>query len=166
MRARTVILLEIAMVLCSYLVLAGPGYSDATLPNPHSVINNEVPCLDCHDSYRDEVDEHEFIVGVSEICEDCHDFTRLGRSHPYDVSVADSAMEDIEVPDSLPLVGDSMTCGSCHDPHMAYLSTVRSFRGQYAEEDFRDDYYQTYFARLSDPEDGWDPLCVACHPKY
>ena len=134
MGPRTIVLLEIVMVLFAVFVLRGSGYSDIELDNPHYAINDGVPCLDCHDTYMDEVDEHEFILGVTEICEDCHDIRLLGRSHPYDVDVDKSDMEDLEVPDELPLADGHMTCGSCHNPHAEYITTIKRFGGQTALE--------------------------------
>ena len=166
MGTRTIILLEITMALIAVLVLRGSGYSDIELQNPHYAMNDEVPCLDCHDTYMDEVDEHEFILGVTEICNDCHDIRQLGRSHPYDVDVDESDMEDLVIPDELPLADGFMTCGSCHNPHAEYLVTFKRYEKQYAVAGMREDYYQSYYTRMPDPGKGWDRLCLSCHPKH
>ena len=166
MKTKTITVIEAAMVLFAVFILTGSGYSNIELPNPHNEINNELPCLDCHDTYRDEVDEHAFVTGVTEICEDCHELGDLGRTHPYDVDPDRSHIPDLRVPDELPLADGMITCGSCHDPHMAYLQTVRLFSNQPAEEGFSTAYYQSFYTRMVDPSQGRNLLCTACHSQY
>jgi hypothetical protein len=111
----------------------------------------------------------------------CHDKTRkAGRTHPVDV-LPEEATPEIIVPEILPLQAmngeywaDTMTCGTCHNPHGDFLSTEKLFAKQTAhtvtqvtpEEEIP--YYKTYYLRITntDPSEGFTPLCKACHPDY
>jgi len=157
------VLVEIALVICSVLFLLSEGRTGEAMPmNPHTTINDPLVCRECHDSYRDEVDGHEFVVGITESCESCHNLRDLDRSHPYDVDPRYSKV-DVKIPDELPLYNHKLTCGTCHDPHLSYLSTVKSFRTQEAKAVVEVAYYQTFYTRKSDPVHGFDPLCDSCH---
>jgi hypothetical protein len=158
-----VVLFELALVLGSVLFLFTAGRTGEPLPsNPHNQLNDPVSCLECHDSYRDEVDGHEFVVQITQACERCHDLRKIERSHPVDVDPRRAHLEVI-VPDELPLDHGLVTCGSCHDPHLTYLATVRSFREQEPKAVVEVEYFQTFYTRMNDPVEGFDPLCDSCH---
>jgi len=157
------VLVEIALVIVSVLFLFSEGRTSNGLPsNPHNSLNDQLTCLECHDAYRDEVDGHEFIVSITESCERCHNLRLLDRSHPYDIDPRRSKI-DVRIPDELPLHGNLLTCGTCHDPHLSYLATVQSFRLQEPKAVAEVAYYQTFYTRKNDPVQGFDPLCDSCH---
>ena len=158
-----VVLMEAVLVVCSVLFLLSEGRTGDGMPvNPHNSLNDALTCLECHDTYRDEVDDHEFVVGISGACERCHNLHELDRSHPYDVDPRRSRI-DVDIPDELPLHDGLLTCGTCHDPHLAYLATVRSYWEQEAKAVTDVAYYQTFYTRKNDPVHGFDPLCDSCH---
>ena len=87
---------------------------------------------------------------------------------------------DIEVPDTLPLQAidgqyweETMTCGTCHNPHGDFLSQQKLFTKQpiHSQETQAGEiiyYYKTYYQRITntDPAEGFDPLCQSCHLDY
>jgi hypothetical protein len=139
-------------------------------PNPHLSLNAAGMCDECHAYYRETMDPHDFVVAIPERCLECHSAQELGRSHPIGVDPSHSAAR-IEVPAELPLEDGMVSCGTCHNPHMASLSQTRAYPAQ--EVAFRQMegrvetlWYKTLFLRKSDPERGFEPLCMACHKDY
>lgn len=163
-------LAEVLMALFAFFMLVGRGLTYPEAPaNPHDAMNEDHTCLECHDTYLDEVDEHEFIVEITDVCEKCHDLDILARSHPYDVDPrfpANPRVNVRHVPDELPLTDGMLTCGTCHDPHLSYLSTVKRYKLQQPMVVLEEEYYQTFYTRRWDPVQGFDPLCASCHEGY
>jgi hypothetical protein len=55
--------------------------------------------------------------------------------------------------------------------HGEWLSTTKAFPAQQLEHVTEEGgeeifYYKTLFLRLSDPEEGFAPLCLACHEDF
>ncbi len=136
-------------------------------PNPHQALNEKAACAGCHASNRGVLTPHEFVVEIPEKCWGCHSQKALGRSHPIGIDPRRST-EKIVVPDDLPPEAGEVSCGSCHNPHMAYLSKTRAYRDQetlFIQKEGRVDipWYKTLFLWKSDPVKGFEPLCTACH---
>lgn len=153
------------------LAMATAAVADSYLPaNPHQFMNEKESCPDCHKYYRGEIDPHEFVIYTPEKCWECHSLEKLGRSHPIDVN-PDNSESEIDIPEELPLEDDKVSCGSCHQPHSEWLSLTKSFKRQevyFVQKVGRrkKNYYKTYYIRMSDPEEGFAPLCLACHRDY
>lgn len=138
--------------------------------NPHQSMSAAGACPSCHANYSGSMDPHGFVVEIVEICAACHSPKDLGRSHPIGVDLRHSPGA-MEVPEDLPLEEGKISCGSCHNPHMAFLSTTRAYADQQAtflqkEGRVEVPWYKTFFLRKSDPVKGFEPLCVACHKDY
>jgi hypothetical protein len=144
--------------------------------SPHSFMDREGGCADCHLYYNNYLQEHEFVTYVPDKCHECHAVEDLGRSHPIDIDMSKSRL-NINIPDNLPLITDEdfgeniVSCGTCHNVHGEWLSTTKAFPEQKWElviEEGEEEifYYKTYFLRLSDPELGFEPLCTSCHQGY
>lgn len=145
--------------------------ADAPLPpNPHQSLNEKTACDGCHAYYKGALKPHDFVVPIPEKCWECHSQKELGRSHPIGIDPSRSA-ENIEVPEDLPLEDGKVSCGSCHNPHMAYLSRTQAYQNQKAaflHKEGRAEiaWYQTLFLWKSDPVKGFEPLCIACHKDF
>lgn len=158
-------------VLVLSLITSPGAFSQMKLPeNPHQFMNRTDSCPDCHNYYEGVLEPHYFILPMADECHKCHSKEKLGRSHPVGVDPYRSDY-DITVPDELPLEEDMVSCGSCHNPHAEWLSTTRSFFSQTpqvilkkGEEEIL--YYKTFYLRISDPEEGFAPLCQSCHRDY
>lgn len=138
--------------------------------DPHAFMNADGTCLECHDTYRGDLDPHAFVVSITETCRTCHAKEKLGRSHPVNVDPR-YGRADVEVPEELPLEEGLVSCGSCHNPHASYVSRTKAFDKEVAsyvgiENGVEVNYYKTYYLRISDPVAGITPLCSGCHPAY
>lgn len=159
----------VALTACMFV---SPQRSTEGLPavEPHAFFNRTENCTCCHDSQGTKIDPHSFSVDITESCTDCHDSGDIGRSHPVDVQSAER-FPDMEIPENLPVDGDErITCGTCHNPHLAGYSTER-FAAEQASAGTRNEngvevaYYKSYMLRLHAPEAGNDPTCAACHSE-
>lgn len=140
-------------------------------PDPHQAMNEAGRCDECHTYYGETLEPHEFFVAIPEKCLECHSPSKLGRSHPIGVDPSDAPAGAIEVPEELPLEGGKVSCGSCHNPHLDYLSETKAFEKQtstFTKKGERSGIpmYKTYYLRMSDPAKGFEPLCMACHRDY
>lgn len=138
--------------------------------NPHQIFSAAGSCAGCHAYFSGTMDPHSFVVEILGICMKCHSKEDLGRSHPVGVDPG-SSPTTIGEPAELPLEDGKVSCGSCHNPHMAFLSTTRAYQSQrvtYLQQEGRTEipWYKTIFLRMSDPIKGFEPLCVACHKDY
>ncbi len=138
--------------------------------NPHQIFSGAEACVGCHAYFGGTMDPHSFVVEILEICMKCHTQTKLGLSHPVGVDPSRSPTT-IDVPAELPLEDGKVSCGSCHNPHMAFLSRTRAYQDQpvtYLQQEGRTQtaWYKTIYLRMSDPIKGFEPLCVACHQDY
>jgi len=127
-------------------------------------------CAVCHASYRGLLDPHEFVVAIPEKCWKCHSPKALGRSHPIGVNPKRS-IQDIKVPEDIPLEDGKVSCGSCHNPHLEYIAKTMAFPFQDAtfiqrEGRLEIPWYKTYYLRKPDPVKGFETLCTACHRDY
>jgi nitrate/TMAO reductase-like tetraheme cytochrome c subunit len=122
---------------------------------------------------REDIIPHEFIKQITGMCvsSKCHTDEELGPSHIVDISPYD-AYPDMVVPKEIPLNWDTvkykevMTCGTCHNPHLDWLSTTRSYDIQKPEKKERGRaYYKTYYLRIKDPQEGYYTLCKSCHEE-
>lgn len=162
-----------SVLLLLQLVALGPGGARAAAPvpaNPHLFMNGADACPDCHAYDGETVEPHEFFIPIPERCWECHSQKVLGRSHPIGVEPGDAA-EYIEVPAELPLEDGEVSCGTCHNPHLEFLATTRAYPGQlpaFFQQDGRVEipWYKTLYLRKSHPDDGFEPLCMACHKDY
>jgi hypothetical protein len=167
----------VVAVLAATLVAAGLFAQNTQLPsNPHGPLSQADACPSCHiywtkEDGQKELVPDEFIVSIPEMCWVCHPQEKLGRSHPIGVDPLDSRPV-VVVPEEIPLESGRVSCGSCHVPHGEYLSTTRIYPQQEplvilgeGENEIR--YYKTLFLRIpGDPEEGFTPLCRACHPEF
>jgi hypothetical protein len=135
-------------------------------------------CRSCH-RYTEPgpggtLEEHRFILPIYDQCmQHHHSSENLGRSHTIgmDPNESDSVGE---VPPELPLESDqifeedyTMSCGTCHQPHLDRLSVTRAApKDQPVEYAGDTPLYTTYYLRISDPELGHAPLCLACHTDF
>jgi hypothetical protein len=160
-----------ALVLLLLALALTRAPAEGVLPaNPHQPMSATEACAGCHAYYNGTLDPHGFVVEIQEICAKCHAPKDLGRSHPVGVDPR-SSPTTITVPAELPLENGKVSCGSCHNPHMAFLSTTRVYRDQKVtflqwEGRVEIPWYKTIFLRKSDPIKGFEPLCVACHKDY
>lgn len=171
-------------VVFSPLARSYVGYISPHEDEAHFELMNDkdeaLTCPNCHefDPETTALLEHRFVVEVSPTCwgpeadPACHDATKKeGRSHPVDFLPEESSMA-VTIPEALPLQGrweDTMTCGTCHNPHGDFLSTDPVYAQQ---EPFtitpegEVSYYQTYYLRVTDPAKGFAALCISCHEDY
>jgi hypothetical protein len=114
---------------------------------------------------------HEFIKSHTNMCisAECHTDEELGLSHAVDLSPYDT-YPDMIVPEEIPLNWDTeeyqevMTCGSCHNPHLDWLSVTKSFDSQQPYKIILEvPYYKTDYLRIQDPIEGYATLCKSCH---
>lgn len=138
--------------------------------NPHQSLNEKEACPGCHAYFRGTLAPHEFVVAIPEKCWECHSQKALGRSHPIGVEPSRSNA-DIEIPEEFPLEDGKVSCGSCHNPHLAFLSKTRAYRDQevrFLQKEGRVGipWYKSLFLRKSDPVKGFEPLCTACHKNF
>lgn len=145
-------------------------------PSPHQPMNAEGGCVTCHSMYAGQVNPHGFLFPIIEICmnESCHTTAKIGRSHPVGIDVTKSRMIE-GVPETFPLEDDTISCGSCHNPHGDWLTGTPYYPRQepkvYLLESVGGEtrevpYYTTYFLRIpGDPEEGFTVLCNSCHPR-
>lgn len=145
--------------------------ADPRLPsNPHQSMNEKEACAGCHAYYKGTLEPREFVVAIPEKCWECHSQKELGRSHPIGVDPRHSSQK-IEVPEDIPLEDGKVSCGSCHNPHMAFLSRTPAYMGQavtFLQPEGRAEiaWYKTMFLWKSDPIKGFEPLCTACHRDF
>lgn len=158
------------LILVALALTPAPAASPLP-PNPHQSMSASTGCSECHAFYGEVLDPHEFVVAIPEKCWACHSKKSLGRSHPIGVDPSDAPAGVVEVPEDLPLENGKVSCGSCHEPHMAFLSKTKAFPDQ--EVTFRQkgergeiSWYKTFYLRISDPKKGFEPLCIACHKDY
>jgi len=128
-------------------------------------------CAGCHAFFRGELDPHEFVTSIPEKCWGCHSQKMLGRSHPIGVDPSHSPAGVVEVPEELPLEDGKVSCGTCHNPHREHLAKTPAYPAQtvaFRQEEGRYEiaWYKTLFLRKSDPNKGFEPLCLACHKDY
>jgi hypothetical protein len=140
-------------------------------PNPHQSMNEAGACAGCHAYYGGALDPHAFVVAIPEKCMECHSPDKLGRSHPIGVDPSLLPANIVQVPEELPLENGMVSCGSCHNPHMDYLSKTRAFDRAPAEfiqisDNVEIPWYKSLYLRKSDPIKGFEPLCLACHRDY
>jgi hypothetical protein len=145
--------------------------------SPHQSLYIEGMCTVCHSSNREgAMEPHVFVLPISEIClrESCHTVEKIGRSHPVGVDARKSRVVE-DVPESFPLEEDMISCGSCHEPHGAWLAATQCYPKQQpavflaenvAGETRETPYYMTYYLRVpGDPIEGFTALCNSCHPR-
>ncbi|MHB8836381.1 MAG: hypothetical protein ACYC9Y_11830 [Candidatus Methylomirabilia bacterium] len=159
-----------ALMLVALALTPAPAGSPPP-PNPHQAMNAEDACDECHTYYGETLEPHGFFVAIPEKCLECHSPQKLGRSHPIGVDPDDAPRGVVAIPDELPLENGKVSCGSCHNPHLEYLSETRAYEKQAAflprpGERPGVPLYKTYFLRMSDPKKGFEPLCMACHMDY
>ena len=139
-------------------------------PNPHQPMNEKAACAGCHAYHKNAIEPHSFVVPIPEKCLECHSAEKLGRSHPIGVDPSRSP-EHMEVPEYLPLEDGMVSCGTCHNPHMAHLSRTKAYLSQavaFVQKEGRAEvsWYKTLFLWKSDPIKGFEPLCIACHKDF
>jgi hypothetical protein len=114
---------------------------------------------------------HEFSKTHTNMCisTECHTKDELGISHAVDLSPYDT-YPDMVVPEEIPLNWDTekyqevMTCGSCHNPHLDWLSVIISYEIQKPHKIIGEvPYYKTNYLRIKDPIEGYATLCKSCH---
>ena len=145
--------------------------------SPHQSLYIEGMCTVCHSTDKGKLQLHAFVFPVIEIClrESCHAAEKIGRSHPVGVDARKSEVVE-EVPESLPLENDDLiSCGSCHEPHGAWLSGTQCYPKQQPTvflvenvdgKERETPYYQTYYLRVpGDPIEGFTALCSSCHSR-
>lgn len=160
------------IVVCTFALAQTGG----ELPeNPHGFMDQQTLCPSCHTYWEGQLEPHMFSVMVHDKCKTCH--TVLGRSHPINMNPP-STESEIEVPEFLPLAyidelgDDVMSCGTCHNPHGEWLAEKRAYPSQLEEIVITDasgqevKYFKTFYLRISDPVEGYMPLCVSCHLDY
>lgn len=139
-------------------------------PSPHQYMSVAGACAGCHAYYRGNPDPHEFVVTIPEKCWECHSQKNLGRSHPIGVDPRRTTTS-VEVPEEFPLEAGNVSCGSCHNPHMEFLAKTKAYPAQsvtFIQMEGRQEisWYKTLFLRKSDPIQGFEPLCTACHRDF
>ena len=161
MTGRSRIAAIVAVAAASALLADTPPPSS----DPHAPLNEADACAGCHRESGESVEPHEFVVSIVEACSGCHDLEKLARSHPVGVDPRRSRPR-VDVPRQLPLEDGRLSCGSCHQPHAPWLSATRSYPDQPAAGD-GELRYRTYYLRVpGDPEEGFAPLCKACHRDH
>lgn len=155
------------------LVSAEPG--GAAPDGPHAYMEDQARCGGCHRVERDGedwiLDPHIFVVNVNEVCRVCHPPQQMGRSHAVGMNPLRTTKVR-KLPPQLPLQlrdgerAETMTCGTCHNPHLPRHSRQKLFPPQPAAPG-RPGEYLTYYLRIrsADPRDGFTALCRSCHPK-
>lgn len=117
---------------------------------------------------------HDFIAPITGMCSSstCHTEEELGNSHAVEIAVTDR-YPDMRVPTELPLYWDTdkyqsvISCGTCHNPHLDWLSRDAFSIAQEVTETIEGaDYYTTFFIRVRSPETGLFVLCKGCHNDY
>lgn len=166
---RAFVSLFVALVLVAFALTRAPALTPLP-PNPHQSLNATAACSGCHAYYGGTLDPYEFIVPIPDKCRACHSQENLGRSHPIGVDPRHAA-EKVEVPDDIPLEDGLVSCGSCHNPHLEFLSKTWAAPQQkatFVQQDGRTEinWYKTYYLRKPDPDKGFEPLCVSCHRDY
>lgn len=159
----------LALILLALVQTRSPAVT-ALPPNPHQFMRAPGACAGCHGSNKGGLLPHEFIVNIPEKCWKCHPEEKLGRSHPIGVD-PDRSPQTIKIPEELPLENGMVSCGSCHNPHGAFLARTKCFRDQHVTfvqvvGRLEIPWYKTLFLRKSDPIKGFEPLCLACHMDY
>ena len=167
-------LLTLALAVAA---LCQEGEIVTSLPqSAHQSLSIAGGCTSCHATYLGETDPHVFVLPIVEIClrESCHTAEKIGRSHPVGVDARKSQVIE-EVPESLPLEDDLISCGSCHHPHGEWLAATRCYPSQQpafflvenvAGEKRETPYYKTYYLRVpGDPIEGFTALCNSCHSR-
>jgi hypothetical protein len=162
----------VALTACMFV---SPQRNGEGLPakDEHTFFNLPENCTCCHatEDRSGGIEPHQFTIDITENCTGCHTAEQIGRSHPVDVPVSER-FPDIEVDASLPVDQQQrITCGTCHNPHLAGYSPERYASGQVAagtrvEAGVEVAYYRSYRLRLHAPEAGNDPTCAGCHRKY
>lgn len=140
-------------------------------PDPHLPMSAQGACAGCHAYYSGVLDPHGFVVAIPEKCWECHTQKSLGRSHPIGVDPSLSPAGVVEIPAEFPLENGKVSCGSCHNPHLPFLSETQAYLNQQAtflQTEGRKEipWYKTYYLRKSDSIKGFEPLCTACHRDY
>lgn len=146
-----------------------PAPANSPLPDPHQAMNAPESCGDCHEYDGEAPDPHEFFVAIPEKCWECHTQKSLGRSHPIGVDPRHSPAGVVDVPRDLPLEDGEVSCGTCHNPHLAFLSKTQAYLDQPATVvpgRRGETWYKTLYLRMSDPVEGFEPLCLACHRDF
>jgi hypothetical protein len=114
---------------------------------------------------------HDFIKSITSMCmsEECHTAGELGPSHAVDISPY-QRYPDMIVPKEIPLNWDTekyeevITCGSCHNPHLDWLSSTPAYESQESIKKIDGTlYYLSYFLRVKDTKRHYYPLCKSCH---
>jgi hypothetical protein len=143
-------------VLVTLLVLVVIPQAGHAFSNPHAFMDDKGRCEECHISTPVKPGGL-FIKDVVSICRECH-FDTHGMSHPVDIRP--------ETGGSIPLALDhegTMTCATCHDPHMdPYSATpyvrkgiIDKLKGMFSQSGYR-----TYYLRRPNTE---GQLCLLCH---
>jgi len=135
--------------------------------NPHEQLDakgniNEDRCLFCHQSVPDPVramniEDVSFKTTLSLYCINCHFLQKTGHPAKADhlVPLPDFLKSDVseraqKQQSKLPLDGDRIFCGTCHNPHAKGVIQRQEAAAGAGEE---------YFLRLN----GGYELCVTCH---
>lgn len=169
---------RVARILAGVLLLLAAAAGGRPAPDtdePHGFMQAVGRCGGCHEVKGPGVPRADgprsFTGSVVAICRECHRSEEMGRSHPVGMDPARSRGR-VQVPPELPLHwsdergSEVMTCGTCHNPHLARFTDrrIHSFQKPHPQGKGR---FLTYYLRLrgDEPKDGYTPLCRACHPK-
>lgn len=161
-----------ALTACMFV---SPQQDEGGLPavDGHAFFNLPEFCACCHETGEgdQEVEPHDFTVEIAETCLRCHSESSLGGSHPVNVDPAER-YPDMVIPEEMPLDREGrITCGTCHNPHLAGHSTERyaemqSPTGAREVDGVEVDFYKSYRLRFHAPDAGNDPTCAACHLEH
>ncbi len=123
---------------------------------------------------KEYISPHEFSKNITSMCvnDSCHTDDELGMSHVVDISPYDT-YPNMKVPAEIPLNWDTekyeevISCGSCHNPHIDWLSPTKSYLKQdYYKKVKGRKLYKTNYVRIQDPKKGYYTLYSGCHKDY
>lgn len=164
-------LLPAALVLAAVVALSLlPARAErATAVDPHAHFRISRYCPRCHVYAGETLAPDRFVSGADAFCLECHLGDALGRSHRRNIRPGEG-LQTIRPPQDFRLDEEGrILCLTCHTGHGPFLSRVPAFAGQgQAAPGLSDDAggrYRTYYARRSDPREGFAPLCRVCHPR-
>lgn len=141
----------------------------ARAADPHAHFRISRFCPRCHAQAGETIAPDRFVSGADAFCLDCHLGGVLGRSHRTKIRPGEG-LQTVRPPEDFRLDEEGrILCLTCHSGHGQFLSHVPAFPGQEPETSGVSGEgggrYRTYFARRSDPGEGFAPLCRACHPR-